>query len=429
MKTEAVNMHSWLLLTLAAAFVLGFGAGAEAQQNKFRLKPGAQGKICLNCHTAFQEKLKRPFLHTPVKAGECTGCHDPHASGHAKMLAAETNKVCFKCHAGVLPGKALSIHKVAAEGNCIKCHDPHAAKNRSNLPVAGNELCFECHKDLGAFVAKVKFRHNPVEKGCVTCHSPHASVKSVALLAEAVPDLCLRCHKPGTPSFKKQHMNYPVERKRCTGCHNPHGSDRAGMLLATVHRPVAGKMCNQCHEESGSPNPFATRRAGLDLCRGCHSNMINEALGKNRIHWPAVDKTGCVRCHNPHASTAPALLKAPQTNLCGECHADSLERMKRSDTKHPPVQEGLCTTCHEAHASNSVFLFRQAAITDVCRECHDFRTHQTHPIGPKIVDPRNRNATVSCPSCHATHGTENKHMLYYPTATELCVQCHAQYRR
>jgi predicted CXXCH cytochrome family protein len=157
--------------------------------------------------------------------------------------------------------------------------------------------------------------------------------------------------------------------------------------------------------------------------------MVNDALNKNRIHWPVTDKTGCVHCHTPHASSQAALLKAPMITLCGGCHADSVDRMKRANTKHVPVKEGLCTTCHAPHASNNLFLFPQASLIDMCGTCHDYQKHQTHPIGDKVADPRNRNVSVLCASCHATHGTENKHMLYYPTATEMCVQCHMQYRR
>lgn len=429
MKKDGMIVHFLPLLLLITASALFTGANADAQQNKFKLKPGAQGKICFTCHVNFQEKLKQPFVHTPVKAGECSSCHNPHASSQGKMLGEAANKICFTCHADVVPDKASSSHKVVVEGNCTKCHDPHAARNKFNLLAAGNDLCFGCHKEMEDVVKKVKFKHSPVEKGCLNCHNPHASGKFVSLLKENVPALCLKCHKAGTPTFQKQHMNYPVEKGRCTSCHDPHGSDKAGVLLVNVHRPVASKMCNQCHEEPGSPDPFATRRKGLELCKGCHNNMVNDALNKNRIHWPVTDKTGCLHCHSPHASKETFLLKTSLVNLCGECHADSIERQKRADTKHMPVKDGLCTACHSPHASNSVFLFPQASQIELCGTCHDYQKHQTHPIGEKVIDPRNRNVSVTCASCHATHGTENKHMLYYPTATEMCVQCHMQYRR
>jgi DmsE family decaheme c-type cytochrome len=429
MKKEGVILRYALLLLLATAGFLCSSAIAEAQQNKFRLKPGAQGKICLTCHVNFQDVLKRPFVHTPVKAGECSSCHNPHASSQGKMLAETVNRICFTCHADIVPDKARSTHKVVLEGNCTKCHDPHSSANKFNLLTAGNELCFGCHKDMGETTKKVKFKHSPVEKGCISCHNPHASSKAASLLKEDVPALCLTCHKAGTPTFQKQHLGYPVAKGRCTSCHDPHGSDKAGVLYVNVHRPVVNKMCNQCHEDPGSPNPFATKKVGVELCRGCHSAMVNDALNKNRIHWPVMDKTGCVHCHNPHASKQKALLKTSMVPLCGQCHSDTIERQKRADTKHMPVKDGLCTTCHAPHASNNQFLFAQASQIDLCGLCHNYQTHQTHPIGDKVIDPRNRNVTVLCASCHATHGTENKHMLYYPTSTEMCVQCHMQYRR
>ena len=56
------------LRALTLAFVLALlpslvGPVAQAQ-NKFRLKPGAAGKVCLDCHTEFGDKLKRKFVHT-----------------------------------------------------------------------------------------------------------------------------------------------------------------------------------------------------------------------------------------------------------------------------------------------------------------------------------------------------------------------------
>ena len=434
----------WVILFFISILVLSFTVAFG--QNKFKLKPGAEGKLCLNCHDNFKEKLKSQFVHTPVKKGECSGCHNPHASSHGKLLAADPNKICYNCHQTVIPEKARSAHKVVLEGNCVKCHDPHASNNKFVLVKAGNELCFSCHKSIGETVAKVKFKHSPVEKGCLNCHDPHGSAKSDHLLNNDLISLCGSCHKTDRPAFVKQHMDYPVAKARCTSCHNAHGSDRAGILFDNVHQPVANKLCNQCHEAPTSPNPFGTKRPGFELCRGCHSNMMNETFNKNRVHWPLVDKVGCVSCHEPHASTQKKLLSADLKSLCGKCHPDTMEKqekiaaiekqLKDAGKKeevvgitHPPVQGGDCTLCHSAHASDSVFLLSQPSVIDLCGTCHEWQKHTSHPIGDKVIDLRNKNLKVDCLSCHRSHGTGNKHLLPFPTTTDLCVQCHKQYKR
>ena len=122
------------LLLLALATIVQAQAPVPAPaQNKYRLKPGASGKACFECHTEFADKLKSKFVHTPVKTGNCAGCHSPHTSNHGKLLAASPNAVCVTCHANVIPAKAASTHKVAMEGNCVKCHDPHASDNKATL--------------------------------------------------------------------------------------------------------------------------------------------------------------------------------------------------------------------------------------------------------------------------------------------------------
>ncbi len=423
-----MNLRHRLLPLLFIAVVL-FAAGPAYSQEQFNLKPGAKGKICLGCHAAFQDKLKSAFVHTPVRIGECTGCHSPHTSSHGKLLAAEPNRVCYRCHKDMVPDNAVSSHRVVVEGNCVKCHDPHASSNRNNLLKAGNELCFGCHKEMGEAVGKVKFKHPPVENGCLNCHDPHASTKADFLLRDGVPSLCVKCHQTNKPLFTQKHMNYPVASARCTTCHNPHGSNKTGILYDTVHPPVAQRMCGQCHEDPNSKTPFATKKAGFELCRGCHSTMINDALAKNKLHWPVLSKKGCLNCHNPHASSQAGLLKEPMVKLCGTCHADTIRRQEQSVTKHPPVQEGNCTACHQPHSSDNGMLLQKANIVELCGTCHDWQKHSTHPVGEKYTDPRNKNQIVQCLSCHRAHGTQYKTMIPFPTVTDLCIQCHEQFKR
>jgi predicted CXXCH cytochrome family protein len=440
-----LSVKIFFLLLVVILFLISL---VYAQQNKFKLKPDARGKLCLGCHDKFKEKLKDPFVHTPVKTGECSECHNPHTASHGKLLDEDPNKICNKCHEGIIPKNPKSSHKVVMEGNCVKCHDPHASKNKFVLLKAGNELCFDCHKNIGNAVAKVKFKHNPVEKGCVNCHDPHASTKGKHLLKNDLVALCVSCHKTDRPNFLKQHMNYPVAKSDCSSCHDAHGSDKIGILFDNVHAPVANKVCHQCHEASTSPDPLKIKRAGFELCRGCHSKMMNDTFDKKRIHWPLVDKVGCLNCHEPHASPQKKLLTGDMKNLCSKCHSDTMEvqaklaekeKQEKSAAKgkgeikgaytHNPIQEGNCETCHVPHASDSGFLLKEPKIVELCGACHDWLKHTSHPMGEKIVDSRNKNLTMQCLSCHRSHGTGNRQLIPFPTITDLCVQCHKQYKR
>lgn len=402
---------------------------AGAAENPYKLKPGAAGKICLTCHLAFAATMEKPYVHTPLREGQCSGCHNPHTASHGNLLDREGDRICYTCHDAMVPENAASSHEVVVEGKCNLCHDSHAADNENNLLKAGKNLCFDCHKELAEEMEDMKFPHSPVENDCLSCHNAHASTKNVKLLTKAEPDLCLTCHETGKASFKKFHLNYPVNRSRCTSCHNPHGSNTAALLYDNVHKPVLNKMCNQCHADPDDADPLQIKKNGYELCQGCHYDMVNASLAKDRLHWPMVDDTGCMNCHTPHASAEPGLLEGKMIDVCGKCHEDTIERQEKALQKHPPIAEGRCTECHDAHSSNNILLYNKPVIFDLCGKCHEWQTHSTHPIGDEVVDPRNPNVTLDCLSCHGSHGTEFNHMLFAQSTTEMCTKCHVQFKR
>lgn len=418
---------------IATVFAILFAtmvfASSVIGQEKFQLKPGAKGKLCLSCHEEFKEKLKLPFIHSPVKSGSCSDCHNPHASRHGKLIASGPNEICFSCHKGLIAPGARSSHKIVANGSCSKCHDPHASKNKFNLKAAGNQLCFECHKEYMNAVANKKFKHILGTKECLTCHNAHSSSKAAFLLKEDVPNICNNCHDMKKPILTKQHMNYPMGNARCTSCHDPHGSNRAGILWENAHSPVVNKMCNQCHQDSKSTNALGLRREGVALCRGCHSNTVGGILGKKRIHWPLADNVACLNCHSPHASKQASLLTDEMKPLCGKCHSDTIAKQNKATVKHKPADEGNCTKCHSPHAANYAFLFDNESTLALCGKCHEWQKHSTHPIGEKVVDPRNPNITMDCLSCHRSHGTDQKYFTYSNPDMDLCVMCHQKYKR
>jgi predicted CXXCH cytochrome family protein len=419
------------LLTAVLAVVLSVPsvAAAQSQAAKMKLKPGANGALCLECHATFADVLKKPSVHTPVKSKDCTGCHAPHASDHGKLLASSPNDTCKACHGDVVPKDARSTHKPIAEKGCTSCHDPHASANKNNLLKPGNELCAGCHKSIATGSSKAKFKHKPVEQNCATCHDPHGSAKAADLLKQDVPGLCVKCHKTDGAIFLKQHMGYPVGTSRCTSCHDPHGSDKRGMLYNRVHAPVAKGMCGQCHEPAGSPKKFTPKANAPDLCRGCHAQKITDMLAKPRMHWPVVEGESCLTCHNPHASKDAGLIRGTTISTCGKCHADTIQRGARSPTKHDPVVGGQCGACHDPHSGDAPLMMKNPSIVEGCGTCHDWLKHSSHPMGEKFRDPRNKNLEVQCLSCHRSHGTEYRHMMPYPTTSEVCTKCHEKFRR
>ncbi len=434
MKIKGINLGYITLFSLCLMSFLTFAAPVHSK-NEFKLKLGAKGQICLKCHETFKKTLKSRFVHPLLKKGECIGCHVPHSSSHKSLLNEDRAKLCYNCHKEVLPENARSSHDVVVEGNCKTCHDSHGSNNRFILSKSGNELCLDCHKDMSADVRKVRFKHKSLEnrKGCLNCHDPHASAKSSFLLESQAPTLCLKCHKTDKASFAKKHMNYPVKNADCTSCHNPHGSNNRGIIFDVAHAAVTEGKCTECHQK---PTSLKTKKKTTQLCRECHKDMVDQTFNKNRVHWPLVDKVGCVNCHDPHATKEQKLLKGSIVNVCGRCHADTVELQEwsiknpKNDYLCEPVKKGNCIACHSPHAADNVLLITQKSVTnDLCGRCHDWETHSTHPIGAKIIDNRNKNLTVECLTCHQACGTGNKPaMLTFSTTYELCLQCHVERR-
>ncbi len=419
-----------LLLALAAAPAVRAApvtkTPAAPSRAGFKLKPGAEGKLCLDCHGDFEERLKKAFVHTPVRSRNCIGCHNPHASDHGKLLAASGGAICATCHS-VVPASPKSTHRPVAEGRCIDCHDPHASPNKFNLVRDGNALCGGCHQPITDQAANSKRKHKPVEQGCTTCHQPHGS-GAASLLKADVPGLCLGCHKLDKPAYVKAHAGYPVQKGRCTSCHDPHGSNSPGMLYNAVHPPVAKGMCSMCHEAPTSKTPFATKQAGVTLCKGCHNAKVTQFMDRNRIHEP-VAQGSCLACHGPHGAKKAGLLRAGMVTVCGKCHSDTIRRQDLSPTKHKPIAEGQCTSCHDPHAGDAGLLLLNPNRIELCGTCHDWQKHSSHPIGEAKRDPRNPNGRMECLSCHRAHGTEYKHMLPFAKTTDMCTKCHEQFKR
>lgn len=167
-------------------------------------KLGAKGQkeACYACHTDFgaPEEGKQKFLHAPVAAGECTGCHDPHFSSRPKLQKLE--KGCLECHDA--PPEGGVVHYPVKNRECVACHNPHVGPAPKQLVRPGNALCLGCHAN------------------------PHAQHRLAAVKGKMtqVPD------------------DFPREKEElsCLGCHKAHQSEERRLF-----RLPQGKLCQMCH--------------------------------------------------------------------------------------------------------------------------------------------------------------------------------------
>ena len=189
-------------------------------------------------------------MHPPFEAGQCSGCHVPHASDTKSLVAGKGTAVCTTCHADTLTGakNILSTHAPVKQ-DCTACHDAHGSTIQAQLKKAPKELCVTCHTQLAEAMKKPRADvHPPAARGeCLQCHLGHES-RQPDLLKAAEPGLCTTCHSVTEPKIVAAHGGIPIKNAVCTGCHEPHVSASAGLFHPVGHKPFLGKVCSACHK-------------------------------------------------------------------------------------------------------------------------------------------------------------------------------------
>ena len=125
-------------------------------------------ETCLACHDDVAGQISSPVKHPPAEGGECSACHNPHASRHSALLLQRPAILCVECHAEVT--EAISrpyLHEPVAGGLCGECHQPHGSSHQNLLLEAGEALCQECHADV--------VHHSSDRKPCISDPGPWIS--------------------------------------------------------------------------------------------------------------------------------------------------------------------------------------------------------------------------------------------------------------
>ncbi len=190
-------------------------------------------ELCNSCHPEIQERIvNAATVHEVVRTDRsCANCHDPHAGAYDKLLASAPSDLCLTCHDRTIPmadGVALQDlakllrenpyhHGPIRNGDCSACHDPHAgdhfrlllndypAEFYAPFRLETYDLCFNCHvpdlvlepagEGITGFcdqtaegARNLHYVHVNQEKGrtCRACHEVHASSQPFHI-RESVP--------------------------------------------------------------------------------------------------------------------------------------------------------------------------------------------------------------------------------------------------
>jgi len=376
--------------------------------------------VCLACHPDLEAQMTRGHVHAVFEMGECSSCHNPHASKHADLLTADQKSLCLGCHDSVGPELQLpSTHAPARNGECGACHAPHASDHPHQLRMSKGDLCASCHAQVATWSSRA-VPHAPVDDGdCLTCHDPHGS-EQPKLLGSAVPGLCFECHERSA-KFRAAHAERDISDSDCTACHDPHASSQANLLYENQHAPFRGENCSTCHGDmdTSTAAPFAIGDGIQDLCLRCHRGVADYREQTYQHIMP--EPRSCDECHNPHASNSGDLLAAPQSQLCMRCHFNEADRNKPK--AEYVTHDGMdCSECHTPHGGQNPRYLRVEGGT-ICAGCHEDAHQVSHPLGEDVIDPRTGEA-VTCLSCHQLHGADFANYLPLDPDMDLCIQCH-----
>ncbi len=222
----------------------------------------------------------------------------------------------------------------------------------------------------------------------------------------------------GTILLGPVRIAHAQQHKVCYDCHK---EAQTKFSRKYQHDPVAKQDCEACHARHGFSNVLVLKKDGKDLCLGCHTGFDSTVASGAIVH-PAVKEGLCTTCHDPHASDRPGLIREVDGDLaCFVCHDEMLDSTGLSK-EHKPFADRNCGECHVKHSGSQPGLL-VAPQEELCARCHDAgKTAQSHQAKNLVT------AGLHCTSCHDPHrSTEPKLVsqhVHPPVAAGMCDACH-----
>jgi len=361
--------------------------------------------LCCNCHPA--------YWAGDVKSGRAAGTHVTYSG-------AEKVEICGRCHRVHDAAPGTPLLRSAKAYSCLECHEgQNTIREAGGIVLAHPVFEKVARGRLTAVAREKRLVVGPAgEIVCATCHKVHGARAGTPLLAFGAEraESCFWCHEG--MEGKSHRPNAPGARGDCVDCHPVHGRREAGGDPWSV-------LCQACH-----PRP-SVHKAGKE-----------DRVFDRKIDLPEFDPRGrkntfgvisCPTCHQPHGGPAePGRVRKnyrPNGFLCTTCHVREETVVLTPHDLRGIAGNSVCEPCHIPHKGTPPWMWGMrrgegGSPEEVCLVCHGGKGMGT-PV-PKGGHPRNvmasrplperypligadgvpaRNGVVSCPTCHAVHGT------------------------
>ncbi len=239
--------------------------------------------------------------------------------------------------------------------------------------------------------------------------------------------VCLNCHLEYSKMTSLPFVHNAFKNESCQRCHTVHGEDKIKVTF-TRYIDIIWKILIGI--EPKGTTTFKSKKTGKrpkdisklvkaekKLCNSCHSSDKFESWKTAKYKHPPYKEGVCTSCHDAHASKHQGVTRGKPSKLCPSCHriADWMSK----EVLHPPFKLKNCADCHDPHATNVEFHLR-AEQKILCTSCHK-KIADLFRLKYKM-EPFEKG---QCTKCHNPHSSNYQKLWQEgPEAEDLCFSCH-----
>jgi len=194
-------------------------------------------------------------------------------------------------------------------------------------------------------------------------------------------------------------------------------------ILMAVPAPLGAQAAGGPPAQGTSPAPPPAQPVpAAPAARTCITGQCHATMGKNTsVHKP-VQEGICTGCHEvaedplkatKHPDHLVITLVRKGADLCARCH----EPKNRKGVVHAPLKNGECATCHDPHQSAHKGLLKEDE-RSLCFRCHK-KQEEALKTGTVVHAP----VKQSCVKCHDPHESAAACLLNAPVP-DVCSSCH-----